>query len=282
MPQIGSIFTGLSEIGPYLITVIPLGIGGALSTLNNVESAAAAGDNYNVREAMIVDGIGSLIGAIFGNPFATGTYIGHPGWKLIGARSGYCIETGVATALVCFTTFIPVLMNLVPMSALIPILIYIALVMGAQAFQETPLKHAPAIVLAIIPWLADWVVTNIDNTLKVVGTNALAAGMIDKLYSTDILYVALIRLSYGCVITSMLLAMLAVFVIDGKLIKATYITLAAAALSFFCFIHAPNIGIAMAVDAAIGYIIMAAVMALTHFYNLNFSSTIKMKEEVYE
>ena len=34
---------------------------------------------YPIRETMISDGIGTLIGAILGSPFGTVIYIGHPG-----------------------------------------------------------------------------------------------------------------------------------------------------------------------------------------------------------
>jgi len=37
-----------------------------------------------------------------------------------------------------------------------PILLYIGLVIGAQAFQASPKEHAPAVVLAIIPNVAAW------------------------------------------------------------------------------------------------------------------------------
>ena len=40
---------------------------------------------------------------------------------------------------------------MIPLVAILPILLYIGLVIGAQAFQATPARHAPAIVLALVP-----------------------------------------------------------------------------------------------------------------------------------
>ena len=50
-----------------------------LASLQNIESAAAAGDEYPVRASLVVNGLGTLAGALFGSPFPTSIYIGHPG-----------------------------------------------------------------------------------------------------------------------------------------------------------------------------------------------------------
>jgi hypothetical protein len=58
---------------------------------------------------------------------------------------------------------ISVLLALVPVVAISPILLYIGMLIGAQAFQTTPIKHAPAIVLALTPHLAAWAKLQIDS-----------------------------------------------------------------------------------------------------------------------
>ncbi len=89
------VFTGLSNIGPLLATAIPLGIYNFTEGMNNVESASAAGDNYNLRHILLADGIGAVVGSILGSPFPPAVYIGHPGWKAVGGRIGYSLATGV-------------------------------------------------------------------------------------------------------------------------------------------------------------------------------------------
>ncbi len=42
------------------------------------------------------------------------------------------------------------------MVAVYPILLFIAMIIGSQAFRETPHTHAPAIVLGILPHIAHW------------------------------------------------------------------------------------------------------------------------------
>ena len=45
----GDVIAGLANIAPLLVTAIPLGIYNFTEGMNNVESASAAGDNYNLR-----------------------------------------------------------------------------------------------------------------------------------------------------------------------------------------------------------------------------------------
>ena len=85
MPS-GDFMAGLSDIGPLLVVAIPLGIYNFTEGMNNVESASAAGDNYNLRKVLLADGIGAIVGAVLGCPFPPAVYIGHPGWKAVGGR----------------------------------------------------------------------------------------------------------------------------------------------------------------------------------------------------
>ena len=49
---------------------------------------------------------------------------------------------------------ISLLLAIIPVVAIYPILLYIGMLIGAQAFQSTPKAHAPAIVLALTPHVA--------------------------------------------------------------------------------------------------------------------------------
>ena len=79
--------TGLSNLAPLLATAIPLGVYNFAEAMSNVESAAAAGDNYNLRSVLLADGAGAIIGSALGSPFPPAVYIGHPGWKDAGGRA---------------------------------------------------------------------------------------------------------------------------------------------------------------------------------------------------
>src|SRR5580698_5494687 len=187
LPAVGQVFSGFEFLGVILVTAIPFGIYDLVEAMDNVESAEAAGDEYPTTRVLTADGVVSLIGCLMGNPFINAVYIGHPGWKAMGGRIGYSAGTGIMVILLCWFGTISVMLALVPTVAILPILLYIGMLIGSQAFQETPKSHAPAIVLAIIPSIANWGLNMIDNALAAAGTNAAAVGY-DKMAQSGVLY----------------------------------------------------------------------------------------------
>src|SRR6266853_6422921 len=97
----GDVLVGLRDIGPLLVTAIPLGIYNFTEGMNNVESAEAAGDSYNLRKILLADGVGAVVGSVLGSPFPPAVYIGHTGWKSAGGRQSYSMGSGVVIALFC-------------------------------------------------------------------------------------------------------------------------------------------------------------------------------------
>ncbi|MDT4998795.1 MAG: adenine/guanine/hypoxanthine permease, partial [Mycobacterium sp.] len=73
--RVDMLFSGLSHLAPLLGTAIPLGVYNFTEAMSNVESAAAAGDNYNLRSVLLADGAGACIGSAFGSPFPPAVYI---------------------------------------------------------------------------------------------------------------------------------------------------------------------------------------------------------------
>ena len=165
LPALGQVFSGFEFLGIILVTAIPFGIYDLVEAMDNVESAEAAGDEYPTTRVLTADGVVSLIGCLMGNPFINAVYIGHPGWKAMGGRIGYSAATGIMVVVLSWFGIISVLLALVPVVAISPILLYIGMLIGAQAFQTTPIKHAPAIVLALTPHLAAWAKLQIDTML---------------------------------------------------------------------------------------------------------------------
>ena len=226
--------------------------------MNNVESASAAGDNYNLRKILAADGIGAIVGSMLGSPFPPAVYIGHPGWKSVGGRIGYSLATGVAIALVCFLGLTALLLNLIPLVAILPILLYIGLVIGAQAFQASPSKHAPAVVLAIIPNVAEWAKINIDGALGAAGTSADKVGMA-ALGQVGVVYHGLAVLGSGSVLAGMVLGAMAAFIIDRKLTHAAVTAFIGAALAFVGLIHGPALGWMVSPLVSLGYLMFGAL-----------------------
>jgi AGZA family xanthine/uracil permease-like MFS transporter len=194
-----------------------------------------------------------------GNPFINAVYIGHPGWKAMGGRTGYSAATGILMLILTWLGIVAVLMAVIPSVALLPILLYIGMLIGAQAFQETPHKHAPAIVLALVPQIAAWGKVQIDSALGAAGLNASGVG-IDKLAQNGVLYNGLTIIGSGATLAGIILGSVAVLIIDRKFYQAACFALAGAVLTFFGLIHSEAIGFMKTPTVAISYAIAAAFL----------------------
>jgi AGZA family xanthine/uracil permease-like MFS transporter len=224
--------------------------------MDNVESAEAAGDEYPTTRVLTADGIVSLIGCLMGNPFINAVYIGHPGWKAMGGRIGYPAATSIMVVVLAWFGIISVLLALVPVVAISPILLYIGMLIGAQAFQTTPTKHAPAIVLALTPHLAAWAKLQIDTTLgstleaaeKVGGmsTDKIAtvkSAALASLPQQGVLCHGLEVLGGGSILARLVLGAIGVFVIERDFVRASAFAFAGAVLTYFGFMHGGAVGI---------------------------------------
>jgi adenine/guanine/hypoxanthine permease len=277
IPAVGEVFSGFEFLGVILVTAIPFGIYDLVEAMDNVESAEAAGDEYPTTRVLTADGVVSLIGCLMGNPFINAVYIGHPGWKAMGGRIGYSAATGIMVVLLSWFGIISVLLALVPVVAISPILLYIGMLIGAQAFQTTPVKHAPAIVLALTPHLAAWAKLQIDTMLgstlvaaqKVGGLAAdrvgdVKAAAIAALPQQGVLYRGLEVMGGGSILTGLVLGAIGVFVIERDFAKASAFALAGAVLTFFGFMHGEAVGIGgglgVTPTVALAYAVVAAML----------------------
>jgi AGZA family xanthine/uracil permease-like MFS transporter len=258
IPAFDHVFGGFQFLGVILVTAIPFGIYDLVEAMDNVESAAVAGDSFPTTRVLTADGVVSLIGCLMGNPFINAVYIGHPGWKAMGGRIGYSAATGLMVIVLSWLGIISVMVALVPVVAISPILLYIGMLIGSQAFQETPKSHAPAIVLSLTPHLAAWGKLQIDNSLAAAGTNAATVGF-DKLGQTGILYKGLSVLGGGSILGGLVLGAIAVFVIERQFTRAATFAAVGAVLTFFGFMHGEAIGIGQTPLVAVSYLGVAAI-----------------------
>jgi AGZA family xanthine/uracil permease-like MFS transporter len=278
LPAVGQVLSGFEFLGVILVTAIPFGIYDLVEAMDNVESAEAAGDEYPTTRVLTADGVVSLIGCLMGNPFINAVYIGHPGWKAMGGRIGYSAATGIMVIVLAWFGIISVLLALVPVVAISPILLYIGMLIGAQAFQTTPIKHAPAIVLALTPHLAAWAKLQIDTMLgstinaaqKVGGLAAdkvgdVKAAAIAALPQQGVLYHGLDVMGGGSILTGLVLGAIGVFVIERDFVKASAFALSGAVLTYFGFMHGEAVGIGGGLGVTPGVALAYAVVAAGFF-----------------
>jgi len=257
----------------YFSVIFPMALFNVIGSLQNLESAEAAGDRYDTRSSLLVNGFGSIVAACLGNPFPTTIYIGHPGWKAMGARWGYSILNGVVITVLCLIGGVTLVLKVVPMEAMIGILLWVGLIITAQAFQEVPKKHSVAVALGLVPTLASWGLLLIETTLRKAGATLIDVA---PKFGGDLYIYGIISLSQGFMLSCMVLSAMMVFVVEREFLKAALWTAAAALLSYFGIIHAYTLtpagvqnrfGLGAANDFAAAYLIASLVLVALHYYN---------------
>jgi AGZA family xanthine/uracil permease-like MFS transporter len=257
------IFGGMNWtlLSTILVTAIPFGIYDLVEAMDNVVSAAAAGDSYPTTRVLTADGVVSLIGCCMGNPYINAVYIGHPGWKAMGGRIGYSAATGVMVILLSWLGIISLMSAIIPVVAIAPILLYIGMLIGAQAFQESPHKHAPAIILAIIPSLANWGKTMIDNALGAAANiHVVTPDMVANMAQSGVLYHGLEVVGGGSILAGVTLGAIGCFIADREFLKASGFAAAGALLTFFGLMHGQQVGFNQTPVVAFSYLAVAGIL----------------------
>jgi AGZA family xanthine/uracil permease-like MFS transporter len=164
-------------------------------------------------------------------------------------------------ALTCFLGLFGLLGALLPLPAIVPILLYIGLLIGAQAFQASPRAHAAAVVAALIPNIAQWVTGMMDNALSAAGTSAAQVGT-DALAGAGVVYDGLKTLGEGAILAGLVLGAIVAFIIDKRFWQAAIFSGAGAVLTFVGLIHAEKVQWNADGQVTLGYLFLAAVCVL--------------------
>ncbi|GIW79554.1 MAG: permease [Gemmatales bacterium] len=281
IPVLGDLFASSTpdNLAAYFSIILPMGIFNVIGSLQNIESAEAAGDTFPTAPSLAVNGIGTLAAAAFGSCFPTTIYIGHPGWKAMGARAGYSILNAIFFTFICLTGTLAYIVWAVPIDAGMAIVIWIGIIITAQAFQTTPGKHAPAVVVGLLPAVGAWGTLMALNGLRAAGYGApggpqFSPELIDKFLPFDIWLRGGLALEQGFIFTSMILAAATVALIERKFVVASSWCWLAAGLSAAGLMHSYRftqsgtaILLAPAWDWVFGYALMALCFFFARFLN---------------
>jgi AGZA family xanthine/uracil permease-like MFS transporter len=257
----------------YFSVILPMGLFNLVGSLQNLESAEAAGDKYPAAPCLAINGIGSIIAALFGSCFPTTIYIGHPGWKAMGARVGYSWLNGVIMGLFCISGAVGLLAFFVPIDCGMAIVLWIGIVIVSQSFTATPLHHAPAVVVGLLPGIAGWAALVAKNALRVAGLGTpekpFLPSLIPVFERTDTYIQGAFALEQGLIFSAMILATITVYIIEQKFIKAALWSLSAAILAWVGLLHSYQwtigdtvikLGWGAGSQWAMGYLLLAIVL----------------------
>jgi adenine/guanine/hypoxanthine permease len=255
---------------PYLSVILAMGLFNVVGSLQNIESAEAAGDAYDTKSSLMMNGIGSVAAALFGSAFPTTIYIGHPGWKALGARTGYSILNGAFITIICLTGTLAWIAWAIPVDAGMAIVLWIGIVISAQAFQVTPQEHAPAVVIGLLPGIGAWGALMAKSGLHAAGMGTaerpFSSALIGEFAKSNTWIDGAFSLEQGFLFTSMFLAAATVAVIERQWNKAAAWCAAASVVSALGLMHSYQwtvddtvLKLSPAWPFTIGYAIMAGL-----------------------
>lgn len=217
--------------------ILPMGLFNVVGSMQNLESAEAAGDRYPTLSSLAVNGGGTMLAALFGSCFPTTLYIGHPGWKAMGARAGYSAANGIFIALIGIGGLIGWIAWAVPIEAGMAIVLWIGIVIAAQAFDATPRAHAPAVVVGLLPGIAGWSAFMAKAGL-LAGGATFGPALLSTFMGGGVAIDGAFRLEQGFILSAMLLSAMTVEIIERRFVRGAAWCFAGAALSACGLLHA--------------------------------------------
>ena len=129
-----------------------------------------------------------------------------------------------------------------PIEATMAIVIWIALIITSQAFQATPAKHAPAVVVGLIPGIAAWGVLMMKSGIRAGLEKSEHPPMwgewvLSAINKMDIAATGAFAIEQGALFTAMLWATLTVCIIEHRFCRAGWVAIICALFSISGLMH---------------------------------------------
>ncbi len=263
-------FAGVADILPL---IIPFALLTVIGGVNNTESAAVAGDDYDVRSILLAEGAATLLAGLVGGVAQTTPYIGHPAYKQMGARAGYTWLTGVFIGIGGMLGYLSNLIELIPLAVLAPVLVFLSLNITVQAFSAVPLRHAPAVAISFFPSIARLLTIELNDP-KFIAPERFAQLMSAPAHGLPVLAV-IVALGNGFIITATIWAAFVVEMTEHRLRAAAAYLAAGGVLCSFGIIHSvrpdgsaygiwqlEGLGHTVASQFCIAYFVLAAALLM--------------------
>jgi AGZA family xanthine/uracil permease-like MFS transporter len=221
------------KVAVFSLGTLPIMLPFALATvvggIDCTESAAAAGDEFDTRAILTVEGLVAIAAGLCGGVLQTTPYIGQPAYKAMGGRAAYTLATALFVGLAGVFGWFTHLFDWLPEPAMFPILVFVGLEITAQSFRATPIHHYPALALAALPALAYLALIPVDQILTTAPAPEFMKPALQSLRC----------LANGFIITSLLWGAALAAILDRRLPQAAAYLAVAGACSLFGIIHSP-------------------------------------------
>lgn len=228
---------GITLALKYISIIFAWSLLEAIVSIQGVQQAISVGDNFNITKTLVGINLISLISGLFFNPFPIGITWGYPTWKEVRATSNYALIIASIYIFLGLTGMIAVVTAIIPVSSVLPILVFIGLISFQGTLSNTDSKYFGAIALAmvfpIIEFFGGVAGNNMPESLKI--------------------------LMYGSMIVAIIWASIVSLAIDGNFKKMSLFFMGGAICTFFGLIHSPILKINANFSLTLCYLLLAAV-----------------------
>ena len=148
---------------------------------------------------------------------------------------------GAFVTIICLTGTLAWIAWAIPIDAGMAIVLWIGMMIVAQAFQATPREHAPAVVVGLLPGIGAWGALMAKNGLRAAGLGGPAGpfseSLIGEFQKSDTWIHGAFAIEQGFLFTAMILSAAVVGVIERRWNVAAAWCACAAALSATGLMH---------------------------------------------
>lgn len=240
------------------LVVVPVALSHLWLTTLNLESADADGDPFPSRSMTFLSGLSCIVGSLCGACIPTTCAVGHPAYKRLGAGSGYGLGAGAALLLLTATGLTGFTFEFIPAAALGPLLVFLGLMVAAQAFACAPGQLSMAVAVALIPHLSYLVMVRVQGALAAAHV-PLDGDLIRSFLSEQgVHWNGEAALAGGAIITGTLWGAMTASVLSNKMHRAAGFSLLACLLSALGLMHNARLTFFLGPVSA-GYFFLAIV-----------------------
>ncbi len=272
IPYFGDLIVGIQHLFNHpelFLVLIPVQIYNFIETMNNVESAESAGDEYPVGACQVTDGAGTMIGALFGSPFPTTVYIGHPVYSGMQARCGYVLGVGIVFFLAAVFGLLAFLSSLIPLSAAAPILVFLAISLISESAGCVKKKHMMAIAIAMMPHVSSFVMVKWSamlNALREIGAqnlpNLTDEALVNAMMQQGAHVLGHQTLSQGAIITGLMWGAIVANVIDCKFKHAGWFSVVGGVMASIGILHSSSLHLPQFDGIVVGYMLIGTFLLI--------------------
>ena len=244
---------------PYLSVIAPMAIYHVLQDIASVAGASAAGDDYDVRAVLAVDGLGTLVSGLAGSVIAPVVYAMLPPYKAMGARIGFSFWTPVLYLAVAVSGLTIFIAQLFPWPILAAMIAYVSIGVGMATLRRVDPKYLSVVLLGFVLPAGAVVAAAVNSALPGLQLSA-ANPAVQASLNRSIYWSSIQGLGNGFLFLVLVVAAVVAETIDRQFARAAAWCLLAALFSWFGLMHSALMRWAAQPAYAAGWLAAAAIV----------------------